>query len=302
MSVTVVLKDISKTRKFSRSRDSNKLERKADFAGTEGYERSMNVSDIHTDSHVEMVKFLKFFRGKKEASMRIVDKEFQDVKFDRLQEDMYSKEDVEDILDFLCSGMRSMVSHDVGQLVNMSTLVVGELLEDARVKSVSLEIDMSRVEDEKLIDAMEKMSLDAMPKSKARMDALPSFKKEAKAMRDQTERLESSNKNLNGQLLSLESSAARLSAEKLELMSQIELLKQTMDASGESGSKEAEDGASRVQKLKDDLNSALEENEKRVSETNQFQQMRRMMQTQSTKLQELRTRLAKYEPEDDFKE
>jgi hypothetical protein len=85
-------------------------------------------------------------------------------------------------------------------------------------------------------------------------------------------------------------------------MSQIELLKQTLDASGESGSKEAEDGASRVQKLKDDLNSALEENEKRVSETNQFQQMRRMMQNQSTKLQELRTRLAKYEPEDDFKE
>lgn len=262
----------------------------------------MNVSEISHDCHVEMVKFLRFFRGKKEASMRVVDKEFSDVKFDRLQEDMYSKDEVEDILDFLQSGMRTMVSHDVGQLVNMSTLVVGELLEDARGKGTPLEIDMSRVEDEKLIEAMEKMSLDAMPKSKGRMDALPSFKKETKALRDEQERLESNNKSLEGQLRALESSAARLGADKLELMGQIERLKQKMDESDESGSKEAEDGASRVRKLQDDLNSALEENEKRVSETNQFQQMKRMMQTQSAKLRELRTRLAKYEPEEnDFK-
>lgn len=47
------------------------------------------------------------------------------------------------------------------------------------------------------------------------------------------------------------------------------------------------------------LDIATEENAKRVGETAQFQQMRKLMQAQATKLKDLRKRLQKYEPEDD---
>ena len=235
--------------------------------------------------------------------MKTVDKEFSDCRLDRLQEDMYSREEVEDILDFMQSAMRSMVSHDIGTLVNMSAIVVGEMLEDARAKGAQLEIDTSRVENEKLLEAMERMNLEAMPKSKMRVDALPSFKKEAKALRDEQARLSTDNKSLENQLRDLERSAMRLNTEKVTLLGQIESLKAQIDESAESGSKTSDEDASRVRRLEDELNAAREETEKRVSETNQFQQMRKMMQTQSAKLRELRTKLAKYEPDEaEFKD
>lgn len=53
------------------------------------------------------------------------------------------------------------------------------------------------------------------------------------------------------------------------------------------------------------LEEAKEENAKRISDTTQFQQMRKLMQSQSVKIRDLRKRLQKYEPDsvkedDDF--
>ncbi len=53
------------------------------------------------------------------------------------------------------------------------------------------------------------------------------------------------------------------------------------------------------------LEEAKEENAKRISDTTQFQQMRKLMQSQSAKIRDLRKRLQKYEPDsvkedDDF--
>jgi hypothetical protein len=45
------------------------------------------------------------------------------------------------------------------------------------------------------------------------------------------------------------------------------------------------------------LNEAKDENNRRVSDTTQFQQMRRMMQSQSVKIRDLRRRLQVYEPD-----
>jgi leucine zipper transcription factor-like protein 1 len=49
--------------------------------------------------------------------------------------------------------------------------------------------------------------------------------------------------------------------------------------------------------LEKQLEEAKEENNKRVSETAQFQQMRKMMQSQSNKIRDLRRRLERYEPD-----
>jgi hypothetical protein len=52
------------------------------------------------------------------------------------------------------------------------------------------------------------------------------------------------------------------------------------------------------------LDEAKEENNKRIAETTQFQQMKKLMQSQSVKIRDLRLRLQKYEPdnakEEDF--
>jgi leucine zipper transcription factor-like protein 1 len=258
----------------------------------------MNLNDVSIDSRTEMVKYLNFFRKRKETSLRTVDKEFSDARSDKLVEEMYSREDVEDILDFIQSGMRTLVGQDVGNLVNMGAIVVGELLEEARRKGLSLEIETKAVEDHRLLEAVERMNLESMPKSKTRVDALPSFKKEAKELRDQKEMLEGSNRELETQLKSLEKNAQRLTKEKSQLMMQMDALKMKMLETSEASTKEEDEKTTeRFRKMEEDLTAAREENEKRVSETNQFQQMRKMMQTQSAKIRDLRQKLAKYEPD-----
>lgn len=128
------------------------------------------------------------------------------------------------------------------------------------------------------------MSLDALPKVAKRGGALTSFKDEAKAMREESQRLEDTNN--------------RLQAE-------VNLLKHKLAMSERSNAESKRDDASEratLRRLEQALEEAKEENSKRVSETSQFQQMRKLMQSQSTKIRDLRKRLEKYEPNRDDEE
>lgn len=102
-------------------------------------------------------------------------------------------------------------------------------------------------------------------------------------MKEQSERLEDANRRLTNE---------------------IEVLKRRLNAAEQhsssiSESKMQDDMSSqgKVRRLERELEEAKEENERRVADTPQFQQMRRMMQSQSQKLRDLRRRLEKYEPD-----
>ena len=99
-------------------------------------------------------------------------------------------------------------------------------------------------------------------------------------MKEEAERVEEQNRALQDELNHVRS---RLSS---------------VERSGAEG-KHAEDEAStRVRTLESDLREAKEEGERRVAETVQFQQMKRLMQSQAQNIKDLRRRLAKYEPVD----
>lgn len=70
-------------------------------------------------------------------------------------------------------------------------------------------------------------------------------------------------------------------------------------AANAAESKSADDSNTRAQlrSLERSLEEAKEENNKRINETTQFQQMRKMMQSQSAKIRDLRRRLERYEPD-----
>ena len=61
------------------------------------------LSDTNND---QIRKYLRFFQQKKESLMRSLTAEFSDAKMDKLNEDMYSKDDVEDFADFLSSAVK----------------------------------------------------------------------------------------------------------------------------------------------------------------------------------------------------
>jgi hypothetical protein len=61
----------------------------------------------------------------------------------------------------------------MGTIVNMGALTLAQLLESAQDKGLELELEVSSAENEVLLDSIEKMSLEALPKSVRRgIDAL----------------------------------------------------------------------------------------------------------------------------------
>lgn len=57
------------------------------------------------------------------------------------------------------------MSHDIGAIVNMGALTLAQLLESAQDKGLELDLEVSSAENQVLLDSIEKMSLEALPKS-----------------------------------------------------------------------------------------------------------------------------------------
>lgn len=171
------------------------------------------------------------------------------------------------------------LSGDLGTVISMGALALNQVLESAQVKGVELALETTQLEDQALVDAVDKMNLDIVPRNARRATGLTSFKDEAKAMRDETNRLEETNQRLQSEVNAL----------KQRLRS--------LDSSYAAAESKSAAESQHANDLERALEEAKEQNAKRVADTTQFQQMRRMMQTQSAKIRDLRKRLQQYEPE-----
>jgi hypothetical protein len=114
------------------------------------------------------------------------------------------------------------------------------------------------------------------------------LKEETKAMKESIEQLEEDNRRLQEDLSFYKNRLA--ASERQEAMSQ--------RIASEGKQRDEDSLRDRMRDLESQLTEAREENEKRVSDTVQFQQMKKLMQSQATNLSDLRRRLARYEPDD----
>lgn len=145
---------------------------------------SVPFSNLSEENHEQIRKYLRFLRNKKDGILRSLQREIEDIRSDRLTEDMYSRDDVNEFVDFLTSAIKvpaylspslfrssltrvfvqSQVGGDVSSVVNMGALALNQLLESSQDKGVELELETSALENQSVLEAVEKMSLDAMPK------------------------------------------------------------------------------------------------------------------------------------------
>lgn len=66
------------------------------------------------------------------------------------------------------------MSGDISSVINMGALAVHQLLEKAQAKGVEVDLETATLENARLLEAVEKMSMDAMPKNVKRGVALVS--------------------------------------------------------------------------------------------------------------------------------
>jgi len=269
-------------------------------------------SELSTEHDEQIRKYLKFFRTKREATLRGISNEFEDIKQDRLNEDMFSKDDMIDFADTILSSITSHVANDLSLAINMNALLVSQLLEQGQNSGVELSINTGSVENQALLNAVERMNIDG-PKSaskKKAVDVLPSFKEdsralqqEAKAMKDDAERLTAANKTLQDRFSMMQTEASRLNKENSSLKNELSDLQHKISRV-ESSAKRVDDSKvdnAHVRRLEEELKRLREESSKRVADAPQFQQMKDLMRSQTHKIKDLRRRLHRYEPDDDGK-
>ena len=61
---------------------------------------------LSAENGAQIRKYLRFFAQKKEGIVRVLNNEFADAKADKLHEDVFTKDDVEDFCDFLLNATR----------------------------------------------------------------------------------------------------------------------------------------------------------------------------------------------------
>jgi len=92
-------------------------------------------------------EFLRFFDVKRDLYVSEVAHAFSDLREARLFEDMYSKDDVEEIFGQLLAAVKETVRRDLETNTTMAALVLEQTLAAAEEAGVHVGIDMGRTED-----------------------------------------------------------------------------------------------------------------------------------------------------------
>lgn len=109
----------------------------------------------------EIKKFLKFFRGKLELHLSALESDFDDTRTDRLStEDMYTQEEVAEVMESLCNAIKSSVRSEFQSSTNMTALLLRQLYSQADEECVELTADISIVENSSLLEKVQRIRVD----------------------------------------------------------------------------------------------------------------------------------------------
>lgn len=72
----------------------------------------------------------------------------------RLNESMFSRDDMEEFSDFLQSQCHSQITQDISVLINMSALAINSLLESSQEQGATVELDTTALENQGLLDRL----------------------------------------------------------------------------------------------------------------------------------------------------
>lgn len=268
-------------------------------------------------SKEQLKEFMQFFDTKRELYVSEVDATIKDVKEARLFDDMYSKDDVEDMFRDLQSSVTARVGRDLDSIIAMAALVLEQVFHNAEDAGVPLAIDTSRSEDasslRRMADLKGGLSLDSDMRRKGGVK-LDSLRDEHARLVGENARLGEEAKALRERVHALSGEASSTAREKAEavarctaLAAEVEALKSGASAGAASSASHAAEVASlaarlaaatgEVEKLKTEVLTAAREREVSINASKPFLQLKALLQKKNAALAETRARLAKYEPD-----
>mmetsp|Transcript_8102 Transcript_8102/g.16357 ORF Transcript_8102/g.16357 Transcript_8102/m.16357 type:complete len:271 (-) Transcript_8102:1579-2391(-) len=261
-----------------------------------------NVSEAHQD---QIIKFIKFFRSKRDVCLEQIQADFDDTKNDAITEDMYTNEEVLATMDSMCNVVKDTSRSEVGRVINMSVLILAQIFEEAEEQDAELTLDTSKVENQTLLEEVEKMRLDKSASNKKThrlKDTLEQTKKELMQAESDRDLYKGKYDKAKRKLAKQEKKLAQLGEEKEQEQEQEEAKGEEQEQEEEKGGEDVNvmgpdpEGMSKSQ-LQSEVQRLRKELDGRLAQCKPFLTMKKMMGVKNNQLMAVRRKLEKWEPD-----
>jgi len=273
-----------------------------------------HLSDLHK---TQVLNFMKFFKSKTDQHLKEVETSFTDTKDMRLLEEMYSHDEVLNIVNGLRDLVKSNLRTELEKFAQQTALYLRLLFLQAEGQSVNLKVDTSQLDDEVLLAGIKQLQADSerkvdLPTPAAKKLTALSGTVDVKLV-TQIKDLEEANSRVQDRFSKLQeqhkaslAENSQLKEAKAELQKQIEQLRRDINSvkAGNISAQLAELDQLRKQssqgdKAKQDAIDAMAKELKekdvqlaaKVKETAQFRELTKTLQQKNEQIKELRKQL-----------
>ena len=242
---------------------------------------------------------------------------------------MYSKEETCELFTKVQDYIKSAMEQEIGYYLNMNAIMVQLLLHDAENKKINLSCEVSQIENmenmkemNQFIHSLNKLNVDisnSKMKSLGKLGSISSIEgliKENEIMKNNTNILNHQIEVLNNKNQMLTTENENLLIHNQEKNQEISALrKQIQDltqklSKNSNDSKETLDTLKKLEQETQDAKKKLDEQvqqyqkllqsfDKKISESKQFQTLKKILQDKNALIVDLKTKVAKYENQDD---
>lgn len=297
---------------------------------------SLGLNDHHQST---VVNYMRFLRYQKAQRLKSVDGCFEDLKTSRLTDDTFTVDEVVDMLDGLLVVVRGELDTELIHTAHTNVLLLVQLFQQAEKWHLKLQADISELENRELLEQIknfEERELSGVGGShdtefKSRLEPVNENGSSA-LLKMEIERISEENGRLRDRLKQIENQTLVIQQEKSLLQAQLDKarsqvnndhqtvtttdvsdLEQKMSSLKSSLAKSASENKAQAAaleselanskhellKIREMLEMAEKELEKKVSQTAPFQNLKQMLQKKNDQIKDLRKRLSKFEAVDD---
>ena len=240
---------------------------------------------------------------------------------------MYSKDETNELFEKVQDYIKSAMEQEIGYYLNMNAIMVQLLLHDAENKKIQLQCEVSQIENmenmkqmNQFINSLNKLNIDI---NNSKIKSLGKSISSIEGLIKENEIMKNNSDILNHQVEVLNNKNQMLTAENQNLFNQIRennkdisaLRKQVQDLTqklSENKNQDSKETLEALKKLENESQEAkkkldeqvqqyqklLQSFDKKISESKQFQTLKKILQDKNTLIVQLKTKVAKYENED----